>query len=392
VRVLVAHNYYQQPGGEDVVFSAETELLEQHGHTVYKYTEHSNRISGLTKFDVALKSLWSLQTSRTFEEIVEEFRPDVAHFHNTFPLISPSAYYACARQNIPVVQTLHNYRLLCPAATFFRDQMVCEDCLKKTPPFPGIVHGCYRQSRVQTAVVATMLTVHRWKRTWSEKVDVYIALTDFARNKFIQGGLPAEKIVVKPNFVSLNTTHTKSDRNYALFVGRLSPEKGITTLIRTWQRLNYIPLKIAGSGVLLNELKSYLTHENLNYIDFLGHCTREQIVALMRNALFLILPSEWYENFPVTIAEAFACGLPVITSKLGSMQEIVEDGKTGLHFEPGNITDLASKVAWAWNHRTEMETMGENARKEYEAKYTPQRNYGMLMEIYNKAIGMSKKQ
>jgi len=229
-----------------------------------------------------------------------------------------------------------------------------------------------------------MLTFHNILRTWENQVDVYIALTEFARKKFVQGGLPEEKIVVKPNFVHPDPGNGEHKGNFALFVGRLSAEKGIRTMLSAWRLLKSVPLKIVGDGPLMSEVKAQIERERLA-IDVPGRLPREEVFSLMRQASFLVFPAECYENFPMTIAEAFACGLAVLASRLGAMAELVEDGQIGLLFEPGNPEDLAARVAWAWAHPEEMRRMGKAARQEFEEKYTAEKNYQMLMQIYEQA-------
>jgi glycosyltransferase involved in cell wall biosynthesis len=405
IPVLVAHNRYQQPGGEDSSTDIETRVLSSAGHRVVEYVRDNGEIAayGLWhKGTLGLRTVWAWDSYREIRRVLRAEKPHVAHFQNTFPLISPAAYYACREAGVPVVQTLHNYRLLCPAATLQNDGRVCEDCLGRSP-WRGVPHACYRDSRAATAAVAL---VHRWLGTWSKMVDCYIALTQFARAKFIEGGLPAEKIVVKPNFVhpdpmavnhqSPITNHQFPD--YALFVGRLSPEKGVRTLLAAWQRLGSgIPLRVVGDGPLRAELEAQVSRLGLSRvwrgkpaatsISFPGHLTPDHLTPVLKSARFLVFPSECYEGMPRTIIEAYACGVPVIASRLGAMQEIVEDGRTGLHFTPGDADDLAAKVDWAWTHPDEMQEMGRAARAEYEFKYTAERNYQMLMEIYQKVIG-----
>lgn len=386
-RILVVHNSYQHAGGEDAVFVAETALLRQRGRDVVEYTEDNKRINGMSQVSVAAQSMWSTRTCLRLLQILRSSQPHVAHFHNIFPLISPSAYSACRKVGVPVVQTLHNFRLLCPAATFFRDGRVCEDCMHRTPPWPGIVHACYRDSRGQTGVVAVMLAVHWWLKTWSGRVDVYIALTEFARKKFIQGGIPAEKIVVKPNFVHPDPGMRESGGEYALFVGRLSPEKGVSTLLKAWRSLKDVPLNIAGEGPLCEKVHAFINREKLENVELLGQRSHEEIVALMKGARFLVFPSEWYEGFPMTLVEAFACGVPVVASRLGGMAEIVEEGHTGLFFQPGDSANLAEKVRWAMDHPDAMREMGVKARQAYEEKYTAEKNYQILLNIYERAVG-----
>lgn len=382
MKILIVHNHYQQYGGEDTVFAAETGLLRHYGHEVMEYKDDNHRISEIGRFSSALQTIWSRHSQRKLLSVLRDFRPDIAHFHNTFLLISPSVYYTCQDLSVPVVQTLHNYRLLCPTASFYRDGHVCEDCLGKTVPWPGVLHGCYRNSRVQTALVAAMLVFHRSLRTWQRQVDMFITLSEFTRRHFVASGIPSEKIVVKPNFVFPDPGASEGDRGYVFFAGRLSPVKGINTLLKAWVSLKGIPLRMAGDGPLMEEAKMFVKIHKLENVEILGQCANEEVIALIKDARFVVLSSENYENFPMIIAEAFACGVPIIASRLGAMAEIVENGQTGLHFEPGNPKDLAAKVEWAWTHTKEMQEMGRKARARYEAKYTAGQNYKMLMDIY----------
>ena len=390
MQVVLVHNYYQQSGGEDAVLAAEGELLRRHDHEVVQYVEDNRRIERMTAASVAVNAVWSAYTRRRLADTLNHAKCDVAHFHNTFPLISPSAYYACRQAGVPVVQTLHNYRLLCPGAMLSRDGRACQDCVGKTPPWPALWYRCYRESRLQTSVAVAMLTLHRWLKTWQNKVDIYIALTEFSRQKFIEGGLPANRMVVKPNFVDPDPGRGDADGQYCLSVGRLSPEKGIRTLLSAWTRLDGVPLKLVGDGPLLAELEGVLQQNKSHCVELLGRQPHMDVLTLMKGARFLVFPSECYEGFPVTIAEAFACGLPVIASRLGAMAEIVEDNRTGLHFTAGDAEDLASKVEWAWTHPQQMREMGKEARREYEEKYTAEQNYHMLMDIYQKAIARNR--
>ena len=392
MRVLVAHNYYQQPGGEDTVFAAETELLRRYGHEVIEYTERNDSIKSMNIGAVALNTLWSLSSKKKIIEILDRTKPDVAHFHNTFLLISPSAYYACKERNVPVIQSLHNPRLLCPAGNFYRDGRVCEDCVGKTPPWPGVVHGCYRHSRSQTAIVATMLTLHRILGTWDRVIDTFIVFTEFYRKKFIEGGLPSEKIALKPHFVDPDPGCRNGRKGeYALYIGRLDREKGVNTLIEAWRHNNNVPLKIRGDGNLLGQVAEYINRNNLKSVEIVGRLKRAELNELIKNARFLVWPSEgYYETFGLVAIESFACGVPVIASRAGALAENVTDGYTGLHFTPGDTDDLSAKVNWAWNHPEEMALMGKAARREYETNYSSEKNYRILLGIYEKAISEKK--
>lgn len=390
MKILLAHNFYQQPGGEDVVFEQERQLLQRGGHTVVTY-QRSNReadsYSGVKRLQLAARTIWSEDTRREFSRLLHKEQPDIVHVHNTFMILSPSIFSACHEAGIPVVKTLHNYRLYCPAATFFRDGHVCEDCVNKNLAC-GIFHGCYRGSRAATATVALELSVHRWRHTWTRDIDCYIALTQFARSRFLRAGLPNDRVFVKPNFVYPDPGRRKTrEGSYALFVGRLSEER-LRTLLSAWSvlRTAQIPLLIVGGGPQLEKFRQQATDTGLNEVAFLGHVSREKAVAAMQSARFLVFPSEWYENFPVTIAESFASSVPVICSRIGAMQEIVEDGQTGLTFEPGNPGDLAAKVEWAWSHPQQLSKMAEAARREFETKYSAEQAYPMLMDIYRYAM------
>src|SRR5215212_782308 len=384
MRVLLVHNRYQQPGGEDKAFMAESKLLEAYGHQVLEYTVHNDVVSKMSRPALAKAAIWNKAVYRELRNLIHKERPEVAHFHNTLPLISPAAYYAARAEGVPVVQTLHNYRLICPNALLFRDGRVCEDCIGKTLPWPGVVHACYRGDRQATGVVAGNLTIHRAWGTWAEMVDVYIALTNFAREKFVEGGLPADKILVKPNFVNPDPGMGKGRGGYALFVGRLSPEKGVDTLLSAWERLSgRVPLKIVGEGPLSDRVLE--ASRRLDGVDWLGRQSSEQVITLMKEAQMLILPSIWYESFPVVIAEAYAVGLPIVASNLGTMSSLIKADRTGLRFNPGDPDDLATQVEKALSCPSKLARMRRGARAEFVAKYMAKQNYQMLVNVYKKA-------
>jgi len=389
VKILLVHNGYQQPGGEDIIVEQERRLLEGAGHQVIFYSRSNCEIEdypALVRLSLVKQTVWATDTRRQVSRLLHEEKPQIVHMHNTFLMVSPSVYAACRDAGVPVVQTLHNYRLLCPATNFFRDGHACEECLEHSL-WRGVFHGCYRDSRPATATVALMLGLNRKFGTWEEGVDCYIALTEFARNRFIAGGLPPDKVVVKPNFVQPDPGPRAGSGDYALFVGRLSPEKGPGILLEALNQLQgRIPLVIVGDGPLRAELESRAKQLRLASVCFRGRRTHEETIAAMQGARCLVLPSVCYENSPVCIAEAFACGTPVICSRLGAMAEIVADGRTGLHFIPGSGEDLATKLECAWANPKRNIEMGEEARAEYEAKFTAERNYRMLMEIYERAL------
>lgn len=387
MRVLLVHNFYKQVGGEDGVFKAEKELLEKCGYLVETYTDHNDRITELNKFNLLADTIWSRSSYQRISKILKTFKPDVVHCHNTFPLISPSIYYACDKYNVPLVQTLHNFRLLCPNALFYRNGNVCEECLGKDFYWPAIRYGCYHQSVIQSTVVAGMLFTHRQLGTWKQKVTRYIALTEFGRQKFIEGGLPAAKISVKPNFIKDPLKENLFDdkpRKGALFIGRLSPEKGIDTLLQAFQELPGIPLMFVGDGPLKEKVQVF--SKNLSNIFFVGYQPKLKVLELMLQAQLLIFPSQWYEGFPMTLIESFACGTPVIASNFETMAEILRDGETGFLFPPGDAAALAATVRRALSNSQTLLEMGRRARETYLTYYTPEKNYEQLMAIYQQAI------
>jgi len=384
MRILSVHNKYLIRGGEEESRDSEERILRDGGHLVDSYEEDNKRLSELNPVHLAAKTIWSQESYQIVADKFAKANYDLMHVQNSFPLISPSIYYAAKARDVTVVQTLRNYRLLCPNALFFREGKVCEDCLGKAIPYPGVVNSCYRESVLASGVAASMLIFHRALKTWSNTVDLYIALSQFARDKFIEGGLPAEKIVVKPNFVSPDPGKGFGGGGYALYVGRLSVEKGLDTLLAAWELLDdEMPLKIVGDGPLSKEVLAK-TETNAN-IEWLGRQPMARVHDLMGQAEMLIFPSNWYETFGRVAIEAFAKGTPVVASNIGAIAELVEDGHTGLLFRTGNSADLAVKVNYLANHPNELAAMRENSRATFEAKYTESKNYDRLMEIYAEA-------
>lgn len=383
MRVLFVHNAYQHRGGEDAVVESEIELLRRRGHHVDLYLRNNSEIPSMPTFAVARDTLWSRRTSLELQARVRQDRPDVIHAHNTFPLVSPSLYWAAQREGIPVVQTLHNFRVLCLNGLFLRDGAVCEDCMGKLP-WRGAVHGCYRGSPAASAVLASMATLHRALPTYRNRVTRYIALNEFCRRKFIEGGLPADRVVIKPNFVDFDRP-TAARRAGLLFVGRLSTEKGVATLADAMARLPAAQLRVAGDG------PQALALDGIDGVTKLGPLPSTLVKNEMQRALALVVPSICFETFGLVVIEAFACGTPVIASRIGALADIVRDGVTGLLFAPGNAEDLAEKLSWALSHPKEMAVMGKTAREQYEAEFSADVNYRRLIEIYSDAIRSAQK-
>jgi len=389
MKIVMVHNTYREAGGEDVVFESEKRLLERTGHTVIPYVRSNMEVqdaSLLDRIGITSRMVWSSKTRREFASLLDAERPDIVHVHNTFMVISPSIYSACLERAIPVVQTLHNFRLLCPGANFFRDGSICKECVDQSL-LQSVRHGCYRNSRGATAGVALMLAVHRGLNTWPASVTRFIALTEFAKEQFIAAGFPADKFVVKPNFADPDPCERAGSGEYAVFIGRLVENKGLWVLLNAWKTLRSPhPLHIVGEGSERAALEARARELQLSGISFRGRLSHAEVIETIKGARFVIVPSTLYEGLPMCIVESFACGTPVLCSRLGGLAEIVEDHLTGLHFNPGEAQDLASKVDWAWNHPSDLARMGRAARGKYEAEYTADKNYSLLMGIYKQAL------
>ena len=385
LRIVAVHNYYQQPGGEDRVFEAEADLLERNGHTVQRFTVHNDAVRDMNRLELACATVWNTAEYEKLRGLFGSFRPDLVHVHNTLPLISPAVYYAARAENAAVVQTLHNYRLVCPAGTLYRGGRPCELCVGRAIPWPGVVHACYRTSRPATAVVAGTLSYHRARGTYRKGVDRFIALTRFAKEKFVQGGIRPEAIRVKPNFVAEDPGPGDGAGGYALFVGRLSEEKGVLPLLDAWERAgSRLPLRVVGGGPLYDHVREL--SRRLPFLTLLGPLEADRVREEMRGAMILVVPSLWYEGFPLVVAEAFAAGTPVLTTNLGALPEIVDAGRTGMTFDPRQSGDLARCAASVADHPEHVMAMRPEARKEYERLYSAGTNYETLTSIYGEAL------
>jgi glycosyltransferase involved in cell wall biosynthesis len=390
VRVLLVHEYYRERGGEDIAFETDATLLAAAGHEVRRLAFHNAEIpeqaSLRERLGLAAATLWSRSAAREVADAVRATRPQVVHFHNTFPLVSPAAFGAASRLGAGVVATLHNYRLLCPNASFFRDGRVCEDCLGARVALPGVLHACYRGSRGQTAVVAGLLALHRLRGTWLRDVDRLIAPSQFLRSKLVEGGLPAAQIAVRPNAIAAPPAGEPAGGASFLYVGRLAVNKGIRTPLAAWRADPELwPLRIAGTGELADEVQSTVTLTR-GGVEWLGALAHDDVFAAMRGACALVVPSVWYENQPLTILEAFACGLPVIAARIGALPELVREGETGLLFAAGDAADLRAKLRWAMANQAAMRAMGARARQAYEQQYSAERSIAALVGLYEEVI------
>lgn len=386
MRVLLAHNFYRSsaPSGEDEVVRSEQKLLEQNGFEVIPFTRHNDALGTGVRGAVgaALSNAWSFEALGALRRLVAERRPDVAHFHNTFPQISPAAYLACREAGVPVVQTLHNYRMFCANGLLNRQGEPCELCIGRAP-LPALVHGCYRDSRIASAGMAFGSALHRARHTYQTMVDRFIVLTHFAAQRFIAHGIAAERIVVRGNCLPDDPGVGRGGGGYALYVGRLTAEKGAGTMIRAWRELPNIPLRIAGDG----ELRGALEHEARGLpIEFLGRVSPARVIELMQNAELLVVPSECYEGFPRVVVEAFATGAPIVAADLGGLGELVGDGVEGAKFRAGSAAALAGAVVHLWHDQALRTRQRATNRARFECEYSPRSGLTSLRDVYRQAI------
>jgi glycosyltransferase involved in cell wall biosynthesis len=393
VKVLLAHNFYRSsaPSGEDAVFRNEVALLEGKGVEVLVFTKQNDDIGRRGKgLAQAFGTIWSWETHRELSAILRRERPDVAHFHNIWYLISPSAYYACRESGVPVVQTVHNFRMYCVNGLLLRDGKICEDCLGNVP-WRGVVRGCFRDSVAYSLPVAVSEAYHRARSTWRDAVDRYISLTEFGRRRLIAAGLPESKIAVKPNTLPDPPEPCFEHDNYAVYLGRLSPEKGLFTLLEGWRRVEEVKgrtvgLKIVGDGVLRPALEARIVELGLETVELLGRKSHQESMEIVRRSMFMVMPTLCYEMFPLTAIEAFACGKPVVASRIGGMAEIIVDGVTGRLFETGDSRDMAAKALLLMGDADTCRRMGERARGDFDGRYGADRNFALLMTIYESVI------
>ncbi len=391
MKILLVHSFYgsSAPSGENSVFEQEMKLLSDAGHTVHCFTKSSDidipkGIIGLVK--VGLTTPWNNKVREEFERVLKHFKPDIIHVHNTFPNISPSIFWA-NRKMIPIVITLHNYRLLCPAAIPMLNGKICLQCMESNNTVYSVKNGCYRNSKLATIPLAFSVALHKKICTWINKVDGFIALTDFQKDLMGKYGLPIEKIYVKPNFFSGKpcVINWNERKNVVVFAGRISKEKGVNTLINAWLRWGQDApeLHIFGDGpekLILKEktqlLKNVIWH---------GQCPGSTVFEAISYSKLIVLPSLWFEGFPMVLREAFTFGTPSIVSDIGPLPSLVMPN-AGLAFKAGDDNDLLTTIKSIWSNDMVLQEMSRSARKLYEDKYTEDANILQLMDIYHTVI------
>ena len=368
------------------MFAAEADLLASHGHDVVRYELHNDSIKSTGRLALVRDTIWNSRTADEVEALVRDNKIEVAHFHNTFPVMSPSVYRAARNAGASVVQTLHNFRLVCPGSNLFRNGRICTDCVGKAVAWPSVVHACYRGDRRATAVTAAMIAFHKARGTWSNDVDAYVVLSDFARSLLGRAGFTPNAIFVKPNFLKSDPGPGTAKRSGALFMGRLSPEKGILTLLKAWERVGQrLPLTIFGDGPLRNEVASAAKSSN-GEITWLGWRSRSEIDAALGTASLTILPSTCMEPFSLSIVESLARGTPVIASRLEALRERVLPGRSGYFFEAGNSDSLVEAIEKFLKLPDAGLKMRRNAREIFLEEYSSDRAYDNLLALYGLAL------
>jgi glycosyltransferase involved in cell wall biosynthesis len=392
MKVLLVHNRYRTsaPSGEDAAVRNEQRMLERGGIETVLFDRCNDDLAPSTvfgKLSVAANTVWSQRSRRELRLLLRRERPDLVHVHNTFAALSPSIYGVCKEQGLPVLQTLHNFRFFCPGGLFLRDGRPCEDCVDKGL-IQSVRHRCYRGSLAATGTLAAMLAFHRAIGTYDRHIDRYIALTEFNSGRMRRAGVPSDKISVKPNFLPDPPPPGDGSGQYVAFVGRLLEGKGTETLLQAWRQLPDVRLKVLGDGALRAQLESIAAREKLS-VEFLGARPRGEVLEIIARARCLIVPSEWYEGFPMVIAESFACGTPVLASRIGSLQELVPDGVRGALFTPRDPDELVRRLRSLLSDDVGLRRMRRNSRNYFDEHLTERQNYASLSAIYTELVAHS---
>lgn len=375
MKVALVHTRYRQRGGEDAVVDAEAALLRRHGHVVLPLEFDNARFAERGRVAAAAAAVWNRSAVRLVLDTLERERPDVVHIHNTWPAASPAVFEAA--RDYPLVHTLHNYRWTCLAATLMRRGQVCEDCVGRIP-WRGVVHGCYGGDRAASTVLALTLAVHRWRRSLHH-VDRFVALTEFARSKLVEAGLPADRIVVRSNFTEPGPPRPRAASTpFVLFVGRLTPEKGVHVLAAAWRENGMPPLEVLGDG------PSRAALEGLPGVTLRGSLPPAAVRERMAAATLLVMPTMWFEGMPLVILEAFAAGLPVVGSDLGALRSLIRHGRTGWLVPAGDAAALAATVRRA-SRDPDLPARSADALRHYRENFTPEVAIASLIDVYRAA-------
>jgi glycosyltransferase involved in cell wall biosynthesis len=390
MKILFLHNRYLISGGEDISTDAEIQLLRDYGHQVDSYYISNQEIADKSKVKLFIRTIWSLSSYKELKRLIRLKKYDIIHVQNFFPLLSPSVFYAARSQGVKIVMSVRNYRLVCPNALLFVNGEVCTKCLGHTFPYMSVIKKCYKSSRLSSMAVASMLSVHNLLNTWNGKVDGFICISEFVKSQLILGGIHEDKLHVKYNFLKSLPIRANTERSGFLYVGRLSTEKGIDTMLEAFIQLSsshpQAILTIIGEG----PLSAYVEDASLKYdnIIFIGRKHISEVYEIMSTARFLMFPSKWHEPFGRTIVESFAAGTPVIGASVGGVTELVKDGYNGFLFEGSNTESLKSVLIKALDYN--IDELSVNSRQCYTESYTPVVNYSQVISIYEDILKTPK--
>jgi len=390
MRVLLAHDRYHETtnSGELNVVRREQAFLEASAvqTRLLEWPQSPPAASMLTKATVQLCSGYSLAARRRMQAAIAEFVPDVAHIHNFWPQATPAIHYACKGAGVAVVQTLHNYRILCAADILLREGRRCELCIETILPWPGIRHRCVRGSTVRSLIQSASFGAHRLLNTWTRAVDVFLAPTESMKQRFVQAGIDAQRIVIRPQSAP-DPGVGPEVRRYFLFAGRLSEEKGLLMLLDLWETGVPAELRIAGGGTLEPRVRECAARSS--NVKYLGCLSPAETGEAMRHAIATLVPSLWEEPFPLVIAESYAAATAVVAADTGTRTQTVLHGETGLVFRAGDRHGLADAVGWVIDHPQETRELGRAARRRYEALYDEKASTAQLLQIYRTASAIT---
>jgi len=410
MKILMANKFYHPAGGPEEVLLETSEYLRSMGHMVIPFSmQHPRNLK--TKYEkyfvsnvdynnhsrlpwnsarITLRIIFNSEAKRKMDQLIEDTQPDIAHLHNIYHQLSPSILLSLKKHNIPVVMTLHDFKLVCPNHTFMRQEKPCEECQGKYF-HKAIRYRCVKDSYVKSAICALEMYIHKVNQTYIKTVDCFLALSRFAQRKLIQYGLPKEKVKYLPNYVEVPVYKTNSTKErYILFLGTLSDKNGIFNLVKAMRNLPPIKLKVAGEGEQETFIRDYIGKNRMDNVEMVGFLSGEKLKRTIANCSFLVFPNNCYHNCPMSILQSFACGKPVIGSNLGSVPELVEDGETGLLFESSNEMDLVEKIRYLYANPETVKKMGQNAQRKVEEDYSAEKYYPRLLQIYEELIPKRK--